>query len=286
MKNIEYVEVCQIVNYWNINSEIEENVNQVYKADILIQTKDFKTISSPVTAQAYIKFIPPRKIYSEVICALIGRSIGLNIPKPMVGLLKPGKEIPEDLSDDYDKYSPIFASMDATFPSVRNRVKNQDNKIEDALYNHFIDKITRWKKLLEASCFDEFFCNNDRHIGNLLHDGIANEFWLIDHERANPPILNSNCLNIDNKLINLNCDNDIGRQKLSKASSKLATPYFDFDSQQILEKTAHQHYTTNHNEITQNARELYNRTQNLIGLLNQHAMSNQTQGQLSYHGTE
>lgn len=143
----------------------DQNVNPTWKAHV--------NTNSGIKV-AYVKIVEPRKIFVESVCALLGRKLGLPIPKPMIVQISHAA-----LKDEVKAGSSIlaFGSEDASHPSFRRKM-NQNNQ-------EAMELIRKYSKILEISIFDEWIANTDRNIGNILFDG-KNNFHFIDHELALP----------------------------------------------------------------------------------------------------
>lgn len=133
------------------------NINPTFKAHV--QTHED-------VIQAYVKLIPPREIYVECVCAVVGRFLGLPIPKPLI--VKVDHEALINIPGG--EYKLAFGSEDSVYPSLKRRGLN------DELFK----KLDNFKKTLDVGVFDEWIANPDRHGGNILFDGSDN-FTFIDH---------------------------------------------------------------------------------------------------------
>ena len=141
----------------------DENVNPTWKAHI-------RTHSEVLVA--YVKKISPRKIYIECVCALLGRLLGLPIPKPLI--VKVTSDNFSDIPDD--KFVLAFGSQDAGYPSFRRYTRNEEAW----------DKLREFTLIADIGLFDEWIANWDRNVGNFLYDG-GKKFSFIDHENAISP---------------------------------------------------------------------------------------------------
>ncbi|ATX62725.1 hypothetical protein [Yersinia hibernica] len=90
----------------------ESNINQTWKGHV-------KT--SADTVVVFAKLIPPREICVEAYCALLGRAMGIPIPKPYLILADSSSldVIPKG------HHSLMFGSEDATYPSFRRYAQCQ-----------------------------------------------------------------------------------------------------------------------------------------------------------------
>jgi hypothetical protein len=136
----------------------EESANQVWKAHV-------ETHSGIVPA--YVKWINPRKIYIECLCAILGRYLGLPIPKPILVKIDPDSKI-GGCSDGL-----AFGSEDTEYPSFNRSIQPKDVP----------DILGKYSKSVDIGLFDEWIGNWDRNMGNILFDG-GKEFFFIDHENA------------------------------------------------------------------------------------------------------
>ncbi len=181
----------------------------------------------------FAKKLSDREMSIEIICATLGRKIGLSIPEPVI------------LFDEDEKL--FFGSVDAEYPSLAHYIKDtKDPSVER--------KLSTWNGLNNAAFFDEWIAMDDRSNGNLLFDG--EEFILIDHESAIPSGLQSDQSGIDfycNQLLDillgeLDRNNELEVQKLandarawSHKNSDGPTSYTDsFLSKTIAEKNRNQ----------------------------------------------
>lgn len=108
-----------------------------------------------------VKLLPIREICVELLCASLGRIVGLPIPEPAMAVGMDG--------------SWWAASVDVGYPNLNHYVRMQDPVVNSHLKN--------WAELTKAGCFDELIANGDRNRGNILYDGLGG-FFLIDHGLA------------------------------------------------------------------------------------------------------
>lgn len=161
------------------------SLNITWKAQILSDAGELSAIT---------KQIPEREILVECLRALLGRAMGLPIPRPML------------LHDE--ALGLLFGSEELPHPDLK-RAQLSLLLVETLL--------SRWDYLPSAIVFDEWIANPDRHGGNLLADGVGG-FWLIDHGLA----LAENLLadqKLNNYLLDFAvslADNDIKKQRLLK----------------------------------------------------------------------
>lgn len=152
-KDLEVIERGLVLSAQSFN---DENINKTWRTQV--RKMDGETVS------AFSKLIPPREIFIEAVCALIGRYIGIQIPKPILVLL------PKNIIPSLEKDELGFASEDVEHPSIRRSVEQQ--AILKAIKNDL--------QCFHVGVFDEWIANPDRNTGNILYDG-SDDFWFIDH---------------------------------------------------------------------------------------------------------
>lgn len=145
-----------------------ENVNPVWRGHVRMD--QFRR-------QMYVKLVDPRTLAVEVICAVVGRALGLPMPRPAIVQV-----LPNTLPGQAQR-TLFFGSEAVDNPDLKQFMKLGNS---DEMFQH----LKRWSKLLDAGCFDEWTGNDDRHGGNLLWGGGTN-FSLIDHSHAMPWTLGS-----------------------------------------------------------------------------------------------
>lgn len=128
-------------------------------------------LSDQTQQAAVLKRIPFPSVLAEAFSALLLRAWGLNVPEPFLI-----KDSTQNLS---------FASADATYPSLKQRLgihQLPDGPIKDQLTKVACDLVASLPQTPLAMMADEAIDNRDRNLGNILWDG-AQETW-IDHELA------------------------------------------------------------------------------------------------------
>lgn len=183
----------------------DENINETWK--VQVRKTDGSTVS------AYAKLIAPREVFIESVCAIIGRYLGIKIPKPILVIL------PKTIITKLEANALGFASEDAEHPSIRRTVDHQA----------ILDKIRSDVQCFYVGVFDEWIANPDRHIGNILYDG-SSEFWFIDHGLSIPEQLAFSTPAASNILINHQFKNalqlDLTRA-LRDANRDIVPTYYD-----------------------------------------------------------
>ncbi|PWV66018.1 hypothetical protein C7443_101506 [Plasticicumulans acidivorans] len=124
-------------------------------------------------ANAFLKLLPAHQLISEAVCTLLGRAVGLDLPR---GFLV--EATPDTLPDaDWQPGEAArlgFGSEDAEFQSFAFAIHHGSAAIERELM--------QWQGLAPLAFFDEWVANTDRHFRNLLYRG--GEFIPIDHSHA------------------------------------------------------------------------------------------------------
>jgi hypothetical protein len=154
---------------------------------------------------AFLKALPSRELMVECLCALLGRAVGLPIPRPIVA------------ADD--ELGILFGAEQVPHPDLRHTA------LPSTIWE---EHLAAWKTLPRASAFDGWIANRDRHWGNLLTDGTG-EFWLIDHGLALPPGLAPDAAvqNLLLQVLKATVTDDLKRRR---ALNGLSTAVESFDS--------------------------------------------------------
>jgi len=139
-----------------------KNINPVWRGNVQLDG---------IRRQMYVKSVVPRTLAVEVICSIIGRMIGLPIPRPAI--VRVTSESLNSVTSD----QVFFGSESIDNPDLKKWLSKDEVATMKRLHN--------WSKLLDAGCFDEWIANADRHGGNILYGGGSN-FSLIDHSEALP----------------------------------------------------------------------------------------------------
>lgn len=135
-----------------------EGINPTWKGVVQTHTED---------KMAFVKQVDtPYELYVECACAIVGRVLGLPIPKPII------VQIPSAYTATSINVLG-YGSEDAGYPSFRRFVQDQN----------VVQKLFEFEKTLDAAIFDELIGNWDRNVGNMLYDG-GKEFVFIDHGKS------------------------------------------------------------------------------------------------------
>lgn len=144
-----------------------QNINPVWRGNVYL---------GEIRRQMYVKAVEPRTLAVEAICALVGRTLGLPIPRPALVQVNPG------VLPGVAMPLVFFGSEAVENPDLKQWLSSN---AEEAMR-----RLESWSQLLDAGCFDEWLGNGDRHGGNILYGG-GNNFVLIDHSEALPRLLNA-----------------------------------------------------------------------------------------------
>lgn len=124
-------------------------------------------------ANAFLKLLPAHQLISEAICTLLGRAVGIELPRGFLVEVTPDT-LPEVAWQPGETTRLGFGSEDAEYRSFAFAIRCRSAAIERELM--------RWNGLAPLAFFDEWVANTDRHFRNLLYRG--GEFVPIDHSHA------------------------------------------------------------------------------------------------------
>lgn len=105
------------------------------------------------------------QLQAELVCAVLGRFLGLNIPQPFVVVITPEAQPPIEI------LGPCLALGTAAKAGM-----------SFARLGNFEEMMEQIKELGEIAVFDQLTANTDRHQGQLVYDGIT--CWAIDHAQS------------------------------------------------------------------------------------------------------
>ncbi len=183
----------------------DSNINQTWKGHA--QTSDDIVV-------VYAKIIDVREICVEAFCAILGRKLGIPIPKPFLILADSStlSEVPDG------QHALMFGSEDAAYPSFRRYANCQQA----------YEKLQNFKASLDVGVFDEWIANRDRNVGNILYDG-GNDFLFIDHGLALPQGLSSDSPAIDNNILRalFSIKSEIEKFKTLRTAAQTITPMYN-----------------------------------------------------------
>lgn len=124
--------------------------------------------------EVMLKLLDSRRLFIECLCALVGRNMGLPIPKPYLVKVRPGIVESSNLSSTVM----AFGSSLVAVPNLARAVRSTDD-IRSALQE--------WSLLQGAIAFDELIANTDRNSTNILM-APSRQIHLIDHDQAIPAL--------------------------------------------------------------------------------------------------
>jgi len=152
--------------------ESEGNRAETWRVDLLLNDGS--------DTKAFLKIQPAYETLADLIGALVGRAVGMRIPKPCLVLAKRAKFTDGDgckskqwaaLFKDQEE-TLLFALEDAKAISFKRRINaNSTQAAKD---------LRRWDRYADTAIYDEWIANTDRNFGNILFDGV--DYWLIDHD--------------------------------------------------------------------------------------------------------
>lgn len=132
--------------------------------------------SNESRADVYLKLCPTHELIADACCAWLGKSLGLNIPKPYLLKLTrdrlPDSQLWRGNMDDF-----IYAFALQDVGENAHSLSTLLNCNDPVARKDFFE----WGGAKDVIVFDEWIANSDRSQENILYDG---EFWLIDHGEA------------------------------------------------------------------------------------------------------
>jgi len=144
------------------------NVTNTYKGPVLISRSE--------TVTAILKDIPIEELAKEMFIAVLGRSLNLPIPRPLL-VAADNDIIPASSAPTHNSRHVLFGSELVGTPSLGQIcVNGQTDRVVKEL-------LKRWKTAGQGYSFDTWTANIDRHIHNIMFDGVS-DVWLIDHGRT------------------------------------------------------------------------------------------------------
>lgn len=121
-----------------------------------------------------LKLLDSRRLFIECLCALVGRNLGLPVPRPYLVRVRPGQVEGAQSASGLG-----FGSSLITVPNLSRAMRSRED-IRLALQE--------WSLLQGAIAFDELIANSDRNMSNILL-APSQEIHLIDHDQAIPPLV-------------------------------------------------------------------------------------------------
>jgi hypothetical protein len=191
------IKVGRIVSTLN---KAPNGINNVKRVRISIPNEEYERV-------AYAKSMGDSVFLIELMCALLGRELGIPIPEPIIAFSEDGQDV-------------LFVSSDVKHPDLTKRLNIQNRQLLNTESNKEIIKtLAGWPFIVDAISFDEWIANHDRNLGNILFDG-KEMFVLIDHDGAmrlpfspSQPIAENALMNISIKVKN---GDELGMQRLKR----------------------------------------------------------------------
>jgi hypothetical protein len=160
-------------------------------------------LKGQIRYNAYVKMIPARLVYAEVLASLLGRALGLPIPLTIPVYAK-GQTV-----GITSAHVLCVASLDCGATPI-SRIARLDD------VNNLLHK---WTHIRTAIVFDELIANADRNLRNILM-GADGKIWLIDHEEALRDPLTVAHKNIQNYLLK-RLSEDLNKFELRRTAQRL-----------------------------------------------------------------
>jgi len=133
-------------------------------------------VAGPV--RAFIKDIAAKEIGNELLSAVLGRAIGLPIPRPLLAIDRDGIIDAVRAPELETGERLFFASERQGTPPLAQLCRTSEDVGPSVL-----ERLGNWAGLGRAYGFDTWVANVDRHANNILFDG-GKSVWLIDHGRS------------------------------------------------------------------------------------------------------
>jgi hypothetical protein len=132
-------------------------------------------IDSIVDVPAYLRMGSLRTVVSELVCSVVGRALGLPIPRPyLVRVNKPALPASTAWNED-EAMRYTFACAEVSESTAFSQLISHKSE--------YARKLLRgWELYPHTVTFDEWVGNLDRNQSNILFS--ANVIWLIDHADA------------------------------------------------------------------------------------------------------
>lgn len=121
----------------------------------------------------YIRIADPLPVVAELICAVVGRSMGLPVPEPFLVSIDKGG-LPESKLLPQDTPALAFASLNVGGQTFSQLMRGDSPAMRAMLM--------KWEHMIPVATFDEWMANGDRNLSNILF--AANVLWIIDHAEA------------------------------------------------------------------------------------------------------
>ena len=135
---------------------------------------------------AYVKLLPPKLMYAEVLSASLGQFLGLPVPYTSIVIAR-GSQVGVNTPRVI-----CLASVDTSAKPIGRIVRPDE----------VTSLLNKWSHKRISVAFDELIANADRNLRNVLL-GSDGKLWLIDHEEALGESLKAPHRTICNHLLSL-----------------------------------------------------------------------------------
>ena len=214
--------------------------------------KGFVRTSDNKTRMAFVKLIDERNLSVELVCALIGRELGLPIPQPYL------VRVPTQTISTVTQETMAFALEEVNVPPISSTIQ------DDALMRQ---SILKWPSLILCAAFDSWIGNSDRIPHNLLYTG-KDRFQMIDHGDALPSHLSSET-SPNNKLIQLLKETnrtEISQHRILKDLLEVSQKFHNIDLEKIHRIIVKSNSSISHEVVESLLNTLYSRLESLADI--------------------
>ena len=136
------------------------------KDNLALLVGDIRPEKAVMSLRAFVKVCHNQaQLQAEMVCSIIGKTLGVKIPDPYVVLITPQAKPPIEIE------SPMLGFGTAAVAGHSFARLGNFGQLHTALKN--IDLV---------AAFDQLIANGDRHLGQMIYDG--NEHWAIDHAQS------------------------------------------------------------------------------------------------------
>ncbi|WP_455893701.1 hypothetical protein [Pseudomonas palmensis] len=127
---------------------------------------DIRPEGKASSLRAFVKVCHNRaQLQAELVCSVIGRSLGVKIPEPFLVIIKPEAKPP------IDENLPLLGFGTSAIAGH-----------SFARLGNFADLHLALKDIDLVAAFDQLIANGDRHLGQIIYDG--KDSWSIDHAQS------------------------------------------------------------------------------------------------------
>lgn len=156
----------------NRGAERVRRAREKHKPDELWVGTGYAHAGAPDVA-VYVRMAEAQPLAAELISAVLGRALGLPIPKPFIVVIN-RQDLPR---------SRLAKRQPTTYAFGCQALGGQDfAQLLQADGDTALQLLLHWQHLVPATVFDEWLANVDRNLGNIVF--AAQSLWLIDHADA------------------------------------------------------------------------------------------------------